>query len=157
LPKPALVTRGNDALVGELGPEHEDVAASRGSLASVLLDDKKPREALAEAEAALAIAEKAPLRDPVVLSAALPTIGQAKVALRRPAEAIAPLERALTLRLAAAAPADLGATRFALARALWESGGDRSRARALARAARDGYGARLETERAEADAWLRAR
>jgi hypothetical protein len=50
--------------------------------------------------------------------------------------AIAPLERALRLREAQpAAPLELAETRLWLARALWAVGGDRARAREVARAA----------------------
>ena len=46
-------------------------------------------------------------------------------------------------------------TRFALARALWESGRDRLRARSLAEQAHDSYAkAELKTNVAEVDSWL---
>jgi tetratricopeptide (TPR) repeat protein len=84
-------------------------------------------------------------------------IGQALLQQGKAAEAVTPLERALELRtLANEVHQDLGATRFALARALWDGGGDRSRARALAAAARDDY-LSLESrtaKRQEVDRWL---
>jgi len=54
-------------------------------------------------------------------------------------------------------PRTLADTRFALARALREGGGDRARARELAVQARDGYGdrtARARSDRGRAEAWL---
>ncbi len=67
-------------------------------------------------------------------------IGVAHWKEHRPAEAIAPLERALAIR--EAGELDVGAvaeTRFALARALWDAGRDRARARRLAATARADY------------------
>jgi hypothetical protein len=56
---------------------------------------------------------------------------------RRPREAIDLLERALRIRTATEEPLPLRAeTSFALARALWDSGRDRSRAHQLAETAR---------------------
>jgi hypothetical protein len=52
------------------------------------------------------------------------------------------------------------ATRFALARALWDAGRDRDRARSLAAQARAGYatlGLKGKTQLAEIDAWSAAR
>jgi tetratricopeptide (TPR) repeat protein len=92
---------------------------------------------------------------------AYPLTGQAQslLATGRPADAVAPLERAVTIRdRSEIYPMPRGETRFALARALWESGGDRARARALAVSARAEYeradGAKKQI--ATIDAWLRA-
>jgi hypothetical protein len=53
---------------------------------------------------------------------------------------------------------DLARARFDLARALWESGADRRRARDLAEQARRGLSEAGSTDRLpEIDAWLRAR
>ncbi len=62
-------------------------------------------------------------------------IGVCRVDLGRPELAIDPLESALSLRRKAADPGELGQTAFALARALWNSRADRSRAIELARQA----------------------
>ena len=59
--------------------------------------------------------------------------------LGRAGEAVPPLERAATLRRKAPSGAELGETLFALARALFSSHADASRARSLAREARDAY------------------
>lgn len=59
------------------------------------------------------------------------------IELGRSAEAIEPLERAVTLRMASALTAPRGEAHFGLARALWESGRDRQRAVQLAALAED--------------------
>ncbi len=61
------------------------------------------------------------------------------LALGRPREAVAPLERAAMLRRKAPGGAELGETLFALARALGASKGDRTRTRAVALEARAAY------------------
>jgi tetratricopeptide (TPR) repeat protein len=67
-------------------------------------------------------------------------IGVAHWKEHRPAEAIAPLERALAIREAGELDVSAVAeTRFALARALWDAGRDRARARRLAATARADY------------------
>jgi hypothetical protein len=70
------------------------------------------------------------------------------------------LERAVAMREKDGEAPDLAESRFALARTLVATGGDRERATALATAARDayrtlgpGYGKRL----AEVEAWLKTR
>jgi ribosomal protein S9 len=66
--------------------------------------------------------------------------------------------RAVRVREAGGVPAgQLAASRFVLARALWESRQDRERARALARQAADSYaelGASKADALAEVEAWL---
>jgi hypothetical protein len=67
-------------------------------------------------------------------------------------------ERAL--KIAEANPPEidlLAAVRFGLGSALWETGGDRARARSLAKQSREAYAARGETKKkalADVDAWL---
>jgi hypothetical protein len=64
-------------------------------------------------------------------------LGSDLLALQRPREAIAPLERALLVASRSDTHReDAGLVRFALARALWDSGGDKARARTLAGEAR---------------------
>jgi hypothetical protein len=81
------------------------------------------------------------------------------VALGRASEAIAPLERALRMRKANEPDPSLVAdTRFALARALWDSDSDRARTRKLSEEARKAYAkAKAGKEVAEVDAWLSGR
>jgi tetratricopeptide (TPR) repeat protein len=76
-----------------------------------------------------------------VLGWALTGLGQARLGEKRPVAAVAPLEEGLALRLERHTTPDLlGETRFALARALWSSPGERRRALALATTARGDYG-----------------
>jgi hypothetical protein len=72
------------------------------------------------------------------------------------AAAVSNLEHALRIRLDPDFdPALLAETRFGLARALWESGGDRTRALSLARAAREAYERNNRPRQLSAvDAWL---
>jgi len=88
---------------------------------------------------------------------ALTALGKTVISEGRPREAIPILERALRIREHSEPNAELVAeTRFALARASWESGQDRPAALSLAEAARDGY-RKMPAEAkqaAEVDAWL---
>src|SRR5262249_9529028 len=88
---------------------------------------------------------------------ALLGLGRARVAQHRDADAIAPLERALAIASTAEVSDELRAdVRFALAKALFDGKGERTRARALAIEAREGHAARPDaTAVAEIDAWLR--
>jgi tetratricopeptide (TPR) repeat protein/predicted Ser/Thr protein kinase len=94
-------------------------------------------EALAEDRASLEAIRRAQGEESKPLAWPLTGEGEDLIALGRAREAIAPLERAVTLRQASTtAPTELGASRFALARALWDGGGDRARASTLAEEAR---------------------
>jgi serine/threonine protein kinase/tetratricopeptide (TPR) repeat protein len=76
------------------------------------------------------------------LAYALTGLGQTEIATGEYRAAMAPLERALIIRSRHESDAALLAeTRFALARALWLAGGDRSRARGLAAQAKAAYAA----------------
>jgi hypothetical protein len=88
-------------------------------------------------------------------------MGKDLLMLGRPAEAIAPLERAEALRATLEAQPPVAETRFMLARALWEGGGDKRRARALAEQARQDvlpeatrFGGSLRTGLDAIDEWL---
>ncbi|HTM22550.1 MAG TPA: tetratricopeptide repeat protein, partial [Kofleriaceae bacterium] len=86
-------------------------------------------------------------------------LAEALLGLDRPAEALPLAERAAAIREKNALPAELAESRFALARARWATG-DRARALAVARQARDGFagaGALAAPQAAEVDAWLAAR
>jgi non-specific serine/threonine protein kinase/serine/threonine-protein kinase len=93
---------------------------------------------------------------PIFRSYTLTQVGIARIGLGAPADAVAPLEEAVAARAAArAAPALLGESRFALARALGARSADRPRALALARQARADVGGDARRV-AEIDAWLAA-
>ena len=76
-------------------------------------------------------------------------------------EAIAPAERALALREAVGVkihPVTIAQNRFYLARALWDGGGDRTRAIQLARQAREALAkAGYADDQREVEAWLKKR
>jgi eukaryotic-like serine/threonine-protein kinase len=89
-----------------------------------------------------------------VLAWALTGLGRALLGRMEPASAVAPLEEAQSIRIEKhVPPAQLGETRFALARAVWSGPADRRRALGLAASARSDYG---DDKRAiaEIDAWL---
>ena len=86
--------------------------------------------------------------------------GRCLVLLGRPADAIAPLERALQLKAPGSAEVEQAQARFFLGRALVESGRDRARGMLTARAARAklaSFGDDAKDETAEAAAWLKKR
>jgi serine/threonine-protein kinase len=85
-------------------------------------------------------------------------LGEIDIAGGNPTAAVPLLERALRIRKEKEPDATyVATTEFALARALWESGGDRPRARALARSAREVYLTRRRPEKVgEVDVWLAA-
>jgi eukaryotic-like serine/threonine-protein kinase len=95
--------------------------------------------------------------DNVNLGYALTGIGMSYVAEGRSRDALAPLERAYAIRETREPETSRFAeTGFALARALWESRHDRSRARTLAERARDKYAKLSEKNKlAEVNDWLR--
>ena len=93
-------------------------------------------------ERAVAVVEKAYGRDNAALADNLAGLANALMSLGRAAQAREYAERAVGINEARGAAAiDLADSRFALARVLWELGGDRTRARWLANQARDGYSA----------------
>jgi tetratricopeptide (TPR) repeat protein/tRNA A-37 threonylcarbamoyl transferase component Bud32 len=123
-----------------------DLAASRGRCADALGDYTR----------ATSLFEELSGKDSFRLAYPLVGEGNCLIALHRPADAIAPLERARALHLEGPAAAENALARFALGRALVESGRDPKGGLALARAARaDLQGAAAE-ERAEIDRWLAA-
>jgi eukaryotic-like serine/threonine-protein kinase len=92
--------------------------------------------------------------DTQLLGWALTGLGRALLGKHQPADAVAPLEEALKIRIERhASPPLLGETRFALARASWSRPTERRRALALAVDARRDFGNDKKTV-AEIDAWL---
>ncbi len=114
-----------------LGAEHPDVARARTELARIHITRGEADAARAHLERAVAIWEhgagvEAELADPLTV------LGELLLARARPGEALPLLERALGLLGTRTRPATLARVRFAVARALTESGGDPVRARELA-------------------------
>ncbi|MFY0562532.1 tetratricopeptide repeat protein [Archangium lansingense] len=131
-----VLPRAVEAAERARGPEHPDVAAPSSTLGLVLVDAGRPTEALRHFERALALREQALGAQHPELAVPLTGRGEALLKLGRATEALAPLERALALREThAVAPVELAETRFALARALWDSRQDTARARELAQKA----------------------
>ena len=142
------------------GADAPEVAESTGFLAGTLITAGKPEEALPLIERALAIrARTVGLDHPHAVHEQL-THGRALLAAGRPQRAIPVLERALATAERNQMGEDVVARiRFRLARALWDGGGDRRRAHALATQARDalvrttGPG---QADRDDVEAWLAA-
>jgi tetratricopeptide (TPR) repeat protein len=142
------------SLERQMGPTHPSVGIELGNLGELALVQRAYPSALEHADAALAILEPKLGLEHLELVLALDTRGQALLELGRPSEAIEPLRRVLGIR-AHEEPLALAPARFALARALLDSGGDRDEARSLAQQAHDAYvGNDSKTERQRVEAWL---
>ncbi len=144
---------------GALGPDHPEVAQTVHSLARAFYYAGDYERAIELDTRALETWERALGPDHLLVGYALQGLGEAQLGAGRLAEAVALLERGLALRQTTRVPPDqLAETRYTLAKALWEVGGDRVRAWALAEEARDGYAAVMgqETLVAEVAEWLAA-
>jgi serine/threonine protein kinase/tetratricopeptide (TPR) repeat protein len=121
----------------------------------------KREEAAADFRRALQILEPATQADAVThseLATALHRFGSLRLDQQQPESAVPMLERALEIRQRSEIDQTLVAeTRFLLARALWDSGGSRTRARSLATNARKDFEARRSQRVHAVDAWLSAR
>src|SRR5262249_52643134 len=141
-----------------LGADSPQAAGYLVELADVARRDGRHADAVAYAERAAAIRGKIFGEGGTRLAEALRAQAEALVASHRAADAIAPADRAVaSLERADVDPADRARARFVLARALWDGGGDRDRAKSLASAARDDLaGAERDTHElgAEIGAWL---
>ena len=123
-----------------LGPNHLHTTQSQVNVAMGMRLQKRCGEALPLLESALATRTKQlPAEHPDILKVLL-SIGDCHVDLGQAKDAIAPLERVLAgltkvPRRSADDRVTFATTQFALARALWDSGGSRARATDLVRAA----------------------
>jgi tetratricopeptide (TPR) repeat protein len=154
-----LMQRGLQIKEKALGLDHPSVGIALANLGGVLRDVGRAEESLAQYRRAQTIFEKTFGPRHSMVAATETGIGEALLDLHKPAEALPPLERALALREAAKGDeSELAETQFALARALWESGGDLLRARKLAQAARALLAAdpRNARELAPVNQWLAA-
>lgn len=141
------------------GKEHFRVGRYLAGLGETLLVEKRWDEAEPMERHALAISEKALGAQHPRLVEPLWGIGVALMGLGRAREAIAPLERALTLRVDD--PYLAARAKLALAEALAATGGDAQRARKLAAEARDTFEHTPESPRVsglleETRSWLAA-
>ncbi|HEX5751364.1 MAG TPA: serine/threonine-protein kinase [Archangium sp.] len=123
-----------------LGPNHPKVASALHNLGHVELRRHRVRQALVYLRRALAMREKALGAEHPRVVQTLGLLGAALVEGGQPQEARELLERAVALstRLELA-PVDVARVRFALARVLWSSPGERERAMTLAREAQAAY------------------
>ncbi|HSZ82465.1 MAG TPA: serine/threonine-protein kinase [Polyangia bacterium] len=141
-----------------LGTEHPYLGYAFNNEGEILNLLHRPTEARPAFQRALAVLQGS-AADAEIVAYPLTGLGIADLGEGRPADAVAPLEKALRLRSQREVAADLvGETRFALARALWSLPVSRARALALARAARADY-AQVKTGAptvAVIDAWLRS-
>jgi tetratricopeptide (TPR) repeat protein len=154
----AHVDRSIELLTHALGAEHPELATQLMNRGEILNTLGRYREARRSFEGARIIWERELGLDHRNLAYALTGIGESYLAERDAVSAVAPLERAWKIREAKETdPLRRGATRFALARALWDSERDHDRAEDLARGAREAYAqANERTKIADVDAWLAA-
>jgi serine/threonine protein kinase len=111
-------------------------------------------EALVEDRRSLELGERFSHGEEPLLMLPLLGIGRDLVLLKRAREALVPLERAVKIGETHRQPGELVEFHFALAQTLWETG-DRDRARALAKKARDEAPAK-DAQIAEIDHWMAA-
>jgi tetratricopeptide (TPR) repeat protein len=136
-----------------LGPDHPLVGNISSNECEALNRLGRYGEALVACQHALAI-WRATGTDAAIQSYGLTGVGLALLGEGRAAEAVAPLQEAVTARESGhIAPALVGESRFALARALWSRPAERPRALALARQARSAAGIDAKAI-AAIDAWL---
>src|SRR5450432_1351345 len=152
----AHVDRSIEILRHGLGAEHPDVATQLLNRGEILNALGRYREARGSLEGARIIMERELGLDHRNLAYVLTAIGVSYLGERDATSALAPLERAWRIREAKESdPERRGVTRFALARALWDSERDRTRAASLAQAARVAYGeAGDEAKVAEVESWV---
>ena len=147
-----------------VGSDSEEVAAAHEAFADFEASLGHHREALAEFKIGLAIRDKIDPPEYVGNAHALAGIGDANRNLGDPAAAVEPLRRSVKLLAGYDGdPTTLADTRLSLARAIWDSHGDRDEARALAVSAADALaamkapaGSNPAKELAAVQAWQRA-
>jgi len=118
-------------LEAKRGPEHVTLCSPLHGLGNALQQQGQAEAALPYFERAAAIHSAQPSDFHNARAELLMNLGNAYLVAKRPREAIAPLERALAFieKSPHAVQQHRGLIRFRLARALWDSGEDRLRAR----------------------------
>ncbi|MCA9690977.1 MAG: serine/threonine protein kinase, partial [Myxococcales bacterium] len=153
-----MFERALDIQEKTLGPEHPQVAITLLNLSEYSRHSGEHARARALLERALTIFEAKLGADHPVTAGALGNLGGIALDEGRPAEALPSLERAVAIFDSHEGVQELELEhRFALARALVETGGDRARALAEARKAADGWrdaGEGRAKERAEVERWI---
>lgn len=144
-----------DIYTKSFGPEHPDVGSVLDGLGTIFRDGGEREKALDYHRRAAAIFEKQGPEHPELRSS-LKGVALDLLALDRAEEAIEPLERSIRLYEDAGADRDeLGALRFDLAQALWETRRDRLRARTLMVTASEDFDAMQQgDDAADARDWL---
>ena len=115
-----------------LPPNHPNLATTLSNLGRLLNKRGKYADALRLCQEAVSIDRMRGPNNPE-MTASLGGVGRALIGLGRPTEALDPLEQAM--RLGPPGKPARASISFWLAKALWESGGDRVRAQTLARKA----------------------
>ena len=136
-----------------LGADHPRVSVALSNLGEVALARKQFDDALRVCTRARAIDEARLGTNHPDLAYDLACLGEARLGLGDARGALPLLERAVELDRPAA-PDDRARAEFALARALWDAGGDRQRARALAAGAAPAI--RPPSQRPVVERWLAA-
>jgi eukaryotic-like serine/threonine-protein kinase len=151
--------RGVEIVGGTFGASHPRLVIQLANRADILNQLGRYDEARRDAERAIAI-QSGELGPQENLIYALGPLGEALLGLAQPSKALQPIQRALKLAEEAGIEEELPRLRFALARALWDSGRDRKAARAMAaelavRKTKDAkVGDPEESIRIRAAAWL---
>ena len=151
----AMLTRSRDITAKTLGPDHPFVGLATMNIGNALLMQDKFAAAQEQFARALAIMQKGLTPNHTLIASALASNAIADVKLHHAARAVPVLERTLTMPNQGVV--DLGQRRYWLAEAIWDSGGDRVRARKLAQQARTecaSVGKDNNADVAEIDAWL---
>jgi tetratricopeptide (TPR) repeat protein len=141
-----------------LGPQHPALALQLSNRGEILNGLKRYQEARRSFQRAISIWERELGPEASTLAAALTGIGISYLGEQRPAAALEPLERAIKLRIGRDSdPVEQADTSFALARALWDSNRELSRARSLADEARTAYDKSALGDKVVAvDRWLQS-
>lgn len=141
-----------------LGERHTDTANTEGTVGETYLELRRPEEALPYVERSLAGHRASVGEKHLRYGAALALHGRVLLELGKDDTAVAELQDALKILAASAAPREqLGAARFALARARWSSLRTQDEALALANTAREDFvaaGPLFAREVKDVERWL---
>jgi tetratricopeptide (TPR) repeat protein len=155
----AIIQQVKDKVIKAYGASNPSLATALGNEGEYLVALGRYAEAQTAFRGSLARWEPEVGPEHQFLAYPLTGMGVAYWKSGHAADAIALLERALAIREAHEPdPATVAETRFALAGALWDSGGDRARARRLAIAALNAYQRppASDAKAREVTAWLSA-